>query len=222
METKQKIIISGMIFLSIFLLYLSANALTKRNNTNTKAGTDTISDIPKHSEDMYSKAVEAETEDPCTPPEGYTDDSWRQHMGHHPDQYKDCLSQTTAASPTKEITEEEQGHEDDEPHAVPHEFQDMINPVTVTEASIKRGQELYALSCTNCHGLEGRGDGHMAMMIDPKPSDLQDAHVQEKSDGALFYIITEGIEDTEMLGYESLSEEDRWHLINYLRTLKDT
>lgn len=219
METKQKIIISGMIFLSIFLLYWSGTALTKRNNTNTKPGTDTISYIPKHSEDIYSKAVEAETEDPCTPPEGYTDDAWRQHMGHHPDEYKDCLSQTTDAQTAKEISEEGQGHEE-ESHEVPPEFQDMINPISVTETSIERGQQLYSLSCADCHGFEGRGDGHMAMMLDPQPSDLQDAHVQGKSDGALFYIITEGVGETEMPGYKGLSEEDRWNLVNYLRTLK--
>lgn len=218
MENKSKLILSGLIILSLFLLYWSFNAPIK----GSKALSDkSISEISEHSEESFKKALESEIEEnPCATPEGYTDDAWIEHMGHHPNQYKDCLSQTTAASPTKEITEEEQGHEDDEPHAVPHEFQDMINPVTVTEASIERGQELYALSCTNCHGLEGRGDGHMAMMIDPKPSDLQDAHVQEKSDGALFYIITEGVEETEMQGYKSLSEEDRWHLVSYLRTLK--
>lgn len=29
--------------------------------------------------------------DKCATPEGYTDEQWKQHMGHHPDQYKECL-----------------------------------------------------------------------------------------------------------------------------------
>lgn len=33
-------------------------------------------------------------EDKCNPPEGgsYTEESWREHMSHHPDIYKECLT----------------------------------------------------------------------------------------------------------------------------------
>lgn len=31
-------------------------------------------------------------EDKCKPERGYTEESWREHMGHHPDIYKECLS----------------------------------------------------------------------------------------------------------------------------------
>lgn len=125
---------------------------------------------------------------------------------------------TTAPVVAEEIHEEEAPHE--EGHGVPHEFEDMMNPVSATEASITKGHDLYALKCANCHGEEGRGDGHMAMMFDPKPSNLNDAHVQENTDGALFYIITEGGEDTDMPSFKTLSEEDRWNLVNYLRTFE--
>ncbi len=30
--------------------------------------------------------------DKCTPAPGYTEESWREHMSHHPDIYKECLS----------------------------------------------------------------------------------------------------------------------------------
>ncbi len=29
--------------------------------------------------------------DKCATPAGYTDAAWRQHMGHHPDRYAECL-----------------------------------------------------------------------------------------------------------------------------------
>lgn len=29
--------------------------------------------------------------DICTPKPGYTPESWREHMSHHPNIYKDCL-----------------------------------------------------------------------------------------------------------------------------------
>jgi len=30
--------------------------------------------------------------DPCQPEPGYTQEEWEEHMSHHPDQYKDCLT----------------------------------------------------------------------------------------------------------------------------------
>lgn len=31
-------------------------------------------------------------EDKCAPEPGYTEQEWKEHMGHHPDIYKECLS----------------------------------------------------------------------------------------------------------------------------------
>lgn len=40
----------------------------------------------------YQKAISSEnSQDICATPEGYTDQEWREHMGHHPDRYKECL-----------------------------------------------------------------------------------------------------------------------------------
>lgn len=40
----------------------------------------------------YNQAKQAEDPaNPCVPPAGYTEETWREHMGHHPDQYKQCL-----------------------------------------------------------------------------------------------------------------------------------
>jgi len=30
-------------------------------------------------------------EDKCSPELGYTEESWREHMSHHPNIYKECL-----------------------------------------------------------------------------------------------------------------------------------
>ena len=31
-------------------------------------------------------------QNPCATPAGYTDATWREHMGHHPEQYQQCLN----------------------------------------------------------------------------------------------------------------------------------
>lgn len=41
----------------------------------------------------YQKALQSQDAlDKCKTPSGYTDESWRQHMSHHPDMYKECLT----------------------------------------------------------------------------------------------------------------------------------
>lgn len=40
----------------------------------------------------YRKAMSSELTDKCATPPGYTDESWREHMSHHPDRYKECLN----------------------------------------------------------------------------------------------------------------------------------
>ena len=34
---------------------------------------------------------ESLTQDKCEPASGYDVDSWKEHMGHHPNIYKECL-----------------------------------------------------------------------------------------------------------------------------------
>jgi hypothetical protein len=94
MDNKNKVLIIGVVFLSMFLLYLSVNASNKSGTSVVlePSEKETITSILEHSEDSFKKAQEAESiEDPCTAPEGYTEESWREHMGHHPANYKDCL-----------------------------------------------------------------------------------------------------------------------------------
>lgn len=104
-------------------------------------------------------------------------------------------------------------------HGVPDEAAAIQNPLEATQESIALGGELYQQSCAVCHGEDGEGDGPAAEPLDPKPSDLHEDHVQANSDGALFYIISHGRPETAMPAWEDvLDEEQRWHLVNYLRT----
>jgi cytochrome c553 len=119
----------------------------------------------------------------------------------------------------KVVVHTEEEHHVEE-HTVPGEARDLVNPVSSSESSLTRGKGLYTENCASCHGAEGRGDGHMAMMIYPRPSNLHEAHVQGNSDGVLFYIISNGEEGTAMPAFTQFSEEDRWHVVNYLRTFE--
>jgi mono/diheme cytochrome c family protein len=95
------------------------------------------------------------------------------------------------------------------------------NPVPANESSIAAGRKTYFEQCVDCHGSAGRGDGRCAKDLEPPPEDLAGPAVVEQSDGALFWKISEG--RAPMPAFEKLmSEEDRWNVINYVRTLTAT
>jgi mono/diheme cytochrome c family protein len=123
--------------------------------------------------------------------------------------------------------EEEDAHGPDEHmagtgHDVPEEAAEVPNPIEASDESIEAGAGFYAASCAVCHGETGEGDGPGAEGLENKPADLHEGHVQENSDGALFYIISHGRPDTPMPAWEDvLSEEERWHVVNFLRTFSE-
>jgi len=79
------------------------------------------------------------------------------------------------------------------------------------------GRDLYLANCAACHGLTGTGDGLTAAGMLPGPGDLR-LTVPRRSDGGLAYIISSGTVATGMPAFSAtLSENDRWDLVNYLR-----
>ncbi len=91
------------------------------------------------------------------------------------------------------------------------------NPVARTAESIAAGKKLAEQSCAPCHGAGGKGDGPAAAALPKKPADWTSAKVQAETDGELFWKITTG--NPPMPPWQSLPEKDRWHLVNYIRSL---
>jgi mono/diheme cytochrome c family protein len=91
------------------------------------------------------------------------------------------------------------------------------NPVPADAKSVAVGKDVYAHQCLSCHGQDGKGDGPAAKDLNPKPHDLGAPNVAGQTDGALFWKVTEGKKP--MPSFEKLiSEDERWHVINYVRT----
>ena len=94
------------------------------------------------------------------------------------------------------------------------------NPILPEVESIAIGQALFNDNCIACHGPEGRGDGPTALSLSPPPADFADGHTATHTDGDLFFWILEGIEETAMPAFgEQFTEEQAWHLVNYIRRL---
>lgn len=72
---------------------------------------------------------------------------------------------------------------------------------------------LYASHCASCHGPTGMGDGVAAAGMEPPPIAFTDAaRAAQRSPLALYEVITQGLQGTEMTSYESLSDAERWSL----------
>jgi methionine-rich copper-binding protein CopC/mono/diheme cytochrome c family protein len=92
------------------------------------------------------------------------------------------------------------------------------NPIAPTSDSVARGHNLYLANCAACHGISGAGDGLSAARLLPGPGDLSES-VPGRSDGELAYVIASGTVATRMPAFSTtLSENDRWDLVNYLHS----
>ena len=87
--------------------------------------------------------------------------------------------------------------------------------------SVANGKYLYENSgCAACHGASGYGDGPLADELRPKPADLTAPHANMHTAGDLFWWLSRGVKNTSMPGFnQSLSEEESWDLINFMRAL---
>jgi mono/diheme cytochrome c family protein len=79
---------------------------------------------------------------------------------------------------------------------------------------------LYSKYCGDCHGKKGIGDGSKAADIKTTVADLTTDAVKKQSDGSLFYKISEGRKDMPRAKKDLPDDEDRWNLVNYIRSFK--
>jgi mono/diheme cytochrome c family protein len=100
----------------------------------------------------------------------------------------------------------------------------LINPHPATTVVLKRGQQLYNITCAVCHGRDGdAANGHVAPTEDHPdrfggiPS-INTTNVALMSDGELFHIITRGRNRMADLSAQLLPE-DRWAVVHYTSAL---
>jgi len=101
-----------------------------------------------------------------------------------------------------------------------------LNPVKSSPDSLTRGQALYEINCTLCHGKDGKGGTPIAEKLVRKPADLTGENVSTLSDGEIFLVITDGVQPPSGTKggmpalRENLSVSDRWDTVNYVRNLQ--
>jgi mono/diheme cytochrome c family protein len=89
------------------------------------------------------------------------------------------------------------------------------NPEAKNPDAPALGRKLYMRTCVGCHEEDGSGK-------DTGAANLRSPEVQAQSDGALFWKISNGNTAAGMPSFASLPETDRWDVVTFLRTLKDS
>ncbi len=103
---------------------------------------------------------------------------------------------------------------------VPAKYKTMKN-ITGGEDDDGVGEELYGQHCKSCHGKEGLGDGTKAKELKTEMRDISAGEVQNQTDGELYFKTIIGRDDMPNFEKKIRDEEDRWMVINYLRSLKE-
>jgi mono/diheme cytochrome c family protein len=94
----------------------------------------------------------------------------------------------------------------------------LKNPVTPTAGSVEHGRQLFQLYCAVCHGPDAKGMGPVAPKFIPPP-DLTLPIFRERTDGFIYGTIRNGGALMPPLA-EVLSPDERWHIVNFIRSLQ--
>ena len=95
-------------------------------------------------------------------------------------------------------------------HQAPAEAAQRANPEQGA-AAVAAGRALYASNCSGCHGASAQGSGNIPA--------LAQGHVQQATDGEVFWFITKGSNNGAMPSWAGLPEQQRWQIVSYLKTL---
>jgi mono/diheme cytochrome c family protein len=92
-------------------------------------------------------------------------------------------------------------------------------PLPVNQALLERGQDRYGAFCTPCHGLQGDGNGMVALRGMKHPPSYHTDRLRELPNGYFYDVISNGF--GQMYGYAAqIPPRDRWAIVAYVRALQ--
>jgi mono/diheme cytochrome c family protein len=94
---------------------------------------------------------------------------------------------------------------------VPAKNREKENPLAKDSQAVAAGGILFEQHCQECHGANGVGS--------KKGPSLREAKVQDASDGAIFWLLTNGVIRRGMPSWSKLPEPQRWQIIRFIKSL---
>ncbi len=82
------------------------------------------------------------------------------------------------------------------------------------------GATVFQTNCSMCHGEKGLGDGAAGAALNPKPRNLVEGQWKNGGDSiSLFNTLSNGLAGTSMPGFAQVKKEDRWALVQFIRSI---
>lgn len=96
----------------------------------------------------------------------------------------------------------------------------LVNPYKGDPSAVVEGKKIFVAMCVVCHGEKGKGNGAASIAIMPHPANFLSIEIEDESDGAIYWKLTEG--RPPMASYKTLlTDEQRWKLVSYIRNLQE-
>ena len=92
-----------------------------------------------------------------------------------------------------------------------------------SEANLARGKEMFTIFCQNCHGIGGKGDGHLytSGKFTVPPASLVSERMLAAPIGEVFHVITAGFNTMGAHGPQ-IRPDDRWKIALYVKNTLQT
>ncbi len=94
---------------------------------------------------------------------------------------------------------------------------EVTNPVPPTDSSLALGRRYFQINCAACHGDDGQGAKTIVAQYGLAINIVGDG-TKARSDGYIYGMIRNG--RGLMPSYNRIEEQDRWHVVNYVRGLQ--
>src|SRR5712664_272282 len=92
-------------------------------------------------------------------------------------------------------------------------------PLPLNQELLERGEDRYKVFCTPCHGLQGDGNGMIALRGMKHPPSYHIDRLRQAPNGYFYDVISNGF--GAMYSYsERIAPKDRWAIIAYVRALQ--
>ena len=104
--------------------------------------------------------------------------------------------------------------------SIPAAASAQTNPFAGDPSAWRAAAHHFEDHCAGCHGMDGRGQTAIGRNLYPKAPDMTASAIQQRPDGELFYIISNGVRFTGMPGWGGEDSSDEiWQLVSFIRHL---
>lgn len=97
---------------------------------------------------------------------------------------------------------------------------ELVCELKADDANLSRGKEMFTIYCQNCHGIAGKGDGHLytSGKYTMQPASLVSERMLAAPIGEVYHVITMGWNTMGAHGPQ-IRPNDRWMIALYVKNI---